>query len=56
MKTNVYSSESEMETIVPVTTDREAHPKRWIAALVQMCMEKKVTKDWKNNPLIDFLW
>ena len=42
MKTNVYSSESEMESIVPVTTDREAHPKRWIAALVQMCMEKKV--------------
>ena len=42
MKTNVYSSESELESIVPVTTDREAHPKRWIAALVQMCMEKKV--------------
>lgn len=42
MKTNVYSSESEMESIVPVTTDREAHPKRWIAALVQMCTEKKV--------------
>ena len=42
MKTNVYSSESELESIVPVTTDREAHPKRWIAVLVQMCMEKKV--------------
>ena len=42
MKTNVYSSESELESIVPVTTDREAHPKRWIAALVQMCMEKNV--------------
>ena len=42
MKTNVYSSESEMKSIVPVTTDREARPKRWIAALVQMCMEKKV--------------
>ena len=42
MKTNVYSSESELESIVPVTTDREAHPKRWIAALVQMCTEKKV--------------
>ena len=42
MKTNVYSFESELESIVPVTTDREAHPKRWIAALVQMCMEKKV--------------
>ena len=42
MKTNVYSSESEKESIVPVTTDREAYPKRWIAALVQMCTEKKV--------------
>ena len=42
MKTNVYSSEFELESIVPVTTDREAHPKRWIAALVQMCTEKKV--------------
>ena len=42
MKTNVYSSESEMESIVPVTTDREAHSKRWIAALVQSCLEKKV--------------
>lgn len=42
MKTNVYSSESELESIVLVTTDREAHPKRWIAALVQMCTEKKV--------------
>ena len=42
MNTNVYSSESELESIVPVTTDREAHPKRWIAALVQMCTEKKV--------------
>ena len=42
MKTNVYSSESEMESIVLVTTAREAHPKRWIAVLVQMCMEKKV--------------
>ena len=42
MKTNVYSSESELESIVPVITDREAHPKRWIAALVQMCTEKKV--------------
>ena len=42
MKTNVYSSESELESIVLVTTDREAHPKRWVAALVQMCMEKKV--------------
>ena len=42
MKTNVYSSESGLPSVVPVTTDREAHPKRWIAALVQMCTEKKV--------------
>ena len=42
MKTNVYSSESGLPSVVPVTTDREAHPKRWVAALVQMCMEKKV--------------
>ena len=42
MITNVYSSESELESIVLVTTDREAYPKRWIAALVQMCTEKKV--------------
>ena len=42
MKTNVYSSESELESIVLVTTDREAYPKRWIAVLVQMCTEKKV--------------
>ena len=42
MKTNVYSSESGLPSVVPVTTDREAHPKRWVAALVQMCTEKKV--------------
>ena len=42
MKTNVYSSESGSKSVVSVTTDREAHPKRWIAALVQMCAEKKV--------------
>ena len=42
METNVYSSESGSKSIVTVTTDREAHPKRWIAVLVQMCTEKKV--------------
>ena len=42
MKTDVYSSESGSKSVVSVTTDREAHPKRWIAALVQMCTEKKV--------------
>ena len=42
MKTNVYSSESELESIVPVTTDREAYPKRRLAALVQMNTEYKV--------------
>ena len=30
------------DPVVSVTTDREAHPKRWIAALVQSCLEKKV--------------
>lgn len=30
------------ESIVDGTTDREAHPKRWIAALVQMCTERRV--------------
>ena len=29
-------------SIVNGITDREAHPKRWIAVLVQMCTEKKV--------------
>ena len=42
MKTNVYSSKSGSKSVVSVTTDREAYPKRWIAALVQMCTEKKV--------------
>ena len=42
MKTNVYSSESGLPSVGPVTTDREAHPTRWVAALVQMCTEKKV--------------
>ncbi len=27
---------------VDVTSDREAHPKYWVAVLVQMCTEKKV--------------
>ena len=30
------------DSIVNGTTAREAHPKRWIAVLVQMCTEKKV--------------
>ena len=30
------------ESFANVTNDREAHPKRWIAALVQVCTEKKV--------------
>ena len=36
------SSKRQSESIVPVTTDREAHSKRWIAALVQSCLETKV--------------
>ena len=30
------------DSIVNGTTDREAHPKRWIAALVQSCTERRV--------------
>jgi len=30
------------ESFVNVTNDREAHPKRWVAALVQMNCEKKI--------------
>ena len=30
------------DSIVDGTTDREAHPKRWIAALVQSCTERRV--------------
>lgn len=36
------SFEIDSQPVVSVTTDREAHPVRWVAALVQMCMEKKV--------------
>ena len=32
-----------VDSIVNGTTDREAHPKYWIAALVQMCTEQKVS-------------
>ena len=42
MYTRETSSHPQLESIVPVTTDREAHSKRWIAALVQSCLEKKV--------------
>ena len=42
MNTVKTSSNLHSESIVPVTTDREAHPKRWIAALVQSCTEKRV--------------
>lgn len=42
MNTHETSSRSQLESIVPVTTDREAHSKRWIAALVQSCLEKRV--------------
>ena len=31
-------------TVANGTTDREAYPKRWIAVLVQMCTEKKVSE------------
>ena len=42
MNTRETSSHPQLESIVPVTTDREAHSKRWIAALVQSCLEKRV--------------
>ena len=42
MNTHETSSHPQLESIAPVTTDREAHSKRWIAALVQSCLEKKV--------------
>ena len=42
MNTHETSSHPQLESIVPVTTDREAHSKRWIAALVQSCLEKRV--------------
>ena len=34
--------DSKQESFVNGTNDREAHPKRWIAALVQMNCEKKI--------------
>ena len=42
MKTMPSSTHIGSDSVVSVTTDREAHPERWVAALVQMCTEKKV--------------
>ena len=42
MNTVQNDSISSQKSIVDGTTDREAHPKRWIAALVQMCTERRV--------------
>ena len=42
MKTMPSSTHIGSDSVVFVTTDREAHPERWVAALVQMCTEKKV--------------
>jgi transcription antitermination factor NusG len=42
MKTMPSSAPFDTDPVVSVTTDREAHPVRWVAALVQMCTEKKV--------------
>ena len=39
----IFEVHVRQEAIVNVTTDREAHPKRWVAALVRMCTEKKVS-------------
>ena len=42
MKMMPSSTQLGSDPVVSVTTDREAHPVRWVAALVQMCTEKKV--------------
>ena len=42
MNTIQNDSTTSPKSIVDGTTDRVAHPKRWIAALVQMCTERKV--------------
>jgi len=42
MNVGKNSFQSLQEPIVNGTTDREAHPERWIAALVQSCTEKRV--------------
>ena len=42
MNTIQKDSTTSPKSIVDGTTDRVAHPKRWIAALVQMCTERKV--------------
>ena len=36
-----YDVHARQEPVVNGTTDREAYPKRWVAALVRMCTEKK---------------
>ena len=40
---NSPSNQSEENSFVNGTSDREAHPKYWIAVLVQMCTEQKVS-------------
>lgn len=42
MSTNNTNLSTRTSSPVDVTGDREAHPKYWIAALVQMCTERKV--------------
>ena len=42
MKTMPSSTQLGSDPVVSVTTDREAHPVHWVAALVQICTEKKV--------------
>ena len=42
MTTDNQTLPSVQQSIVNGTTDREAHPKRWIAALVQSCTERRV--------------
>lgn len=42
MNTDRKVLSSTPESLANGTSDREAHPKRWIAALVQMCTERRV--------------
>ena len=43
------------ESVVSVTIDREAHPERWVASLVQICMEKKVGERLKRLSIENYV-
>ena len=44
-----------IDSVVNGTTDREARPKRWIAAIVQMCTEKKVSEKLNNLKIENYV-